>query len=314
MVETDGPSYRDEDPDVTIVIPTRDRPHLLPRAIKSALMQTFGRIEVLIVDDASTSPVETDTADPRVRVIRIEQRAGVSAARNEGLRLARGSWVVFLDDDDELLPDMLRVSREAVLASHRTPPVSALSGMTIVNDAGQSLEERYPISLDRGEPYFSAGNIRSLQNANTLFAPAETLRGIGGWNATFRGWESEDLFLRLSRVSSIEGIRQITYRVHEHDGPRLSAESWSMVRGAEETLRTYSDLFDAYPKRRALYLSRSGAFYLDVGEWRRGVSALFRSLLLDPTAPRAVPRLLVGLGGPGVYRLVQAARRRLSSL
>jgi glycosyltransferase involved in cell wall biosynthesis len=314
MVETDGPSDRDEDPDVTIVIPTRDRPQFLPRAIKSALMQTFARIEVLIVDDASTSPVETDTADPRVRVIRLEQRAGVSAARNEGLRTARGKWIVFLDDDDELLPDMVRASRQAVFTSRRPSPVSALSGIAVVDESGVLLQERTPISLDRGEPYFSAGNIRSLQNANTLFAPTETLRAIGGWNETFRGWESEDLFLRLSRVSSIEGIGQITYRVHEHDGPRLSAEAWSMVGGAEDTLRKYRDLFDAYPKRRALYLSRTGAFYLDAGEWHRGVAALFRSLWLDPTAPRAVPRLLVGLGGPVTYRLVRAARRRLGSL
>jgi len=314
MAQIVGPEYRGEVPDITVVIPTHDRPRLLPRAIKSALTQTFARIEVLVVDDASTSPVRIDTADPRVRVIHLEQQAGVSAARNVGLRLARGSWVVFLDDDDELLPDMLRVSREAVLTSRRPAPVSALSGIAVMNDAGHQIEQRLPISLNRGEAYLAAGDVRELQDANTLFAPVVTLRAIGGWNEALRGWEIDDLFLRLSRVSSIEGVPVVTYRMNHHDGPRLTTDSWSMIRGVERTLDEYRDLFGPYPKRRAVYLRRLGALYLGAGRWRQGVATLWRAFLLDPAEPRAVPRLLVGLGGPVVYRLVRAARRRLGAL
>jgi glycosyltransferase involved in cell wall biosynthesis len=253
-------------------------------------------------------------ADPRVRVIRLEQNRGVSAARNEGLRLARGSWVVFLDDDDELLPDMLRISREAVLTSLRPAPVSALSGITVVNEAGDRIEERLPISLNRGDLYLAAGDFRALQDANTLFAPVETLRMIGGWNEALRGWEIEDLFLRLTCVSSIEGVPIVTYRLNHHGGPRLTTDSLSMIHGAERTLDEYRDLFEAFPKRRALYFRRVGALYLRAGQWQRGVAALWRALLLDPAEPFALPRLLVGFGGPVTYRVVRAARRRLGSL
>jgi glycosyltransferase involved in cell wall biosynthesis len=314
MAQTGGPEYRGEEPDVTVVIPTCDRPRLLPRAITSALKQTFAWIEVVIVDDASTPPVRIDTADPRVRVARLGQRVGVCAARNEGLRLARGKWVVFLDDDDELLPDMVQVSREAVRTSRRPAPVSALSGITVVNGAGHEIEQRLPISLDRGEAYLAAGDVRELQDANTLFAPVETLRAIGGWNEALKGWEIDDLFLRLTRVSSIEGVPFVTYRMNHHRSRRLTTDSWSMIHGAERTLDEYRDLFEAYPKRRAVYLRRLGALYLEAGRWQQGVKALWRALLLDPTEPRAVPRLLVGLGGPVVYRFVRGARRRLGSL
>jgi glycosyltransferase involved in cell wall biosynthesis len=300
--------------EVTVVIPTHDRRILLQRSLQSVLRQTFAELEVVVVDDASVEPTQVESQDPRIRLLRLERPGGVCAARNVGLREARGRWIVFLDDDDELYPDMLRISRDAVMTSRRPAPVSALSGITVVNDAGHQIEERVPILLNRGDAYLAAGDIRVLQDANTLFAPVETLRAIGGWNEALRGWEIDDLFIRFTRVSSIEGVPQITYRMNHHGGPRLTTDSWAMIRGAERTLDEYHDLFQGYPKRRALYLRRLGALYLAAGRWRRGIAALWHAFLLDPAEPTALPRLLVGLGGPVIYRLVRAARRRLGSL
>jgi hypothetical protein len=185
--------------------------------------------------------------------------------------------------------------------------------MAVVNDAGETLEERFPISLDRGQPYFLAGDVRSIQDANTLFAPTETLRGIGGWNEAYEAFENDDLLLRLTRASSIEGVGQVAYRLHRHTAPHLSGDSWRMIRGAERTMREYHDLFQLHPMKRAAYLARLGALYLDVHDWRRAVSALWRSFWLDPAAPHALPRLLVGIAGPRAYELVRLAQRRLRS-
>jgi glycosyltransferase involved in cell wall biosynthesis len=91
---------------VTVVITTYNRSHLLGRAIRSTLDQHWPNLEVLVVDDASTD----DTPDlmrnsfPEVRYLCQDSNRGVSAARNRGLREASQPWVVFLDDDDTLLP------------------------------------------------------------------------------------------------------------------------------------------------------------------------------------------------------------------
>lgn len=91
---------------VTVVITTYNRSHLLGRAIRSALDQGWSDLEVLVVDDASTD----DTPDlmrnsfPEVRYLCQDTNRGVSAARNRGLREASQPWVMFLDDDDTLLP------------------------------------------------------------------------------------------------------------------------------------------------------------------------------------------------------------------
>jgi glycosyltransferase involved in cell wall biosynthesis len=295
------------------VITTRDRPTLVQRAIRSALAQSMANVEIVIVDDGTNAAVSVPH-DVRVRLLRFERSSGVCAARNHGLRSARGRWIAFLDDDDELRPEMVEISRRAASNSRRPSPVSVLSTIEVTDHGGRLLYLQPPVSLDRGESYFHAGNQRSLQPANTLFAPVDVLRAIGGWGEGFLGWESDDLLLRLSRSSSIEGISQVTYRMYQHGAPRLSRDAWAMIAGGERTLHEHRRAFADSPKHRATYLARLGTLYMEVGEWRRGVSTLTASLLLDPLVPRALTRWLVSLAGPGAYRFLRWGARRARSV
>src|SRR5258708_15563923 len=101
-------------PYFTVIIPTFDRASLLERALRSCLGQDYGDWEAIIVDDASpdagaaaSAEVVRRIGDPRIRLIRHEQNRGVCEARNTGARAARGSWLIFHDDDDELVPGAL---------------------------------------------------------------------------------------------------------------------------------------------------------------------------------------------------------------
>ena len=95
----------EEKPLVSIVIPSRNRCNLLPRAVRSVLNQTYRNIEVIIVDDASTDGTprairELSEQDQRVRGLRNDQPLGGGAARNVGIQAARVKYIAFLDDDD----------------------------------------------------------------------------------------------------------------------------------------------------------------------------------------------------------------------
>ena len=113
-------------PLVSAVIPTRDRPHLLAGAIRSALRQTWPNMEVLVVvdgpDPATAACLET-IADPRLRVLFLEECRGGSDARNAGVRAAVGEWVAFLDDDDEWLPRKIECQMRAARAMRDWFPV-----------------------------------------------------------------------------------------------------------------------------------------------------------------------------------------------
>src|ERR1700733_15513911 len=94
---------------VSAVIPTRGRPELLRRAVRSALAQTLREIEVVVVIDGE-DPVtrlaleELALQDGRLRVVALTASVGGSDARNRGVEAASGEWIAFLDDDDEWHP------------------------------------------------------------------------------------------------------------------------------------------------------------------------------------------------------------------
>src|ERR1044071_8329951 len=95
---------------VSVIIPTRDRAHLLFRTLQSVLAQSIENLEVMVVDDGSVDAngAVAAAADPRVRVIRNQEPTGVSVARNRGIAAARGVWIAFCDDDDLWAPNKLQ--------------------------------------------------------------------------------------------------------------------------------------------------------------------------------------------------------------
>jgi glycosyltransferase involved in cell wall biosynthesis len=95
-------------PAVSVIIPTFNRANLVAGAVESALEQTVSGIEVIVVDDGSTDSTAQELArfGNRIRVLH-QQNAGVSAARNAGIRAATGEWIAFLDSDDRWQPTKL---------------------------------------------------------------------------------------------------------------------------------------------------------------------------------------------------------------
>jgi len=121
---------------ISVVLPTRDRPALLPRAVASLLEQLYQRWELVVVDDGDTDAVEQTLGEVEDdRVVAVEgPRRGLGAARNAGLDAATGDVVCYLDDDNVMDPLWLRavahvfaarddvdVAYGVTLAEHRSP-------------------------------------------------------------------------------------------------------------------------------------------------------------------------------------------------
>ena len=96
---------------VSIIITNYNRPKLLERALRSALNQTYKDYEIIVVDDCSD---DIDVLPEGVSGIRHKTNKGLSAARNTGIKAARGEYVVCLDDDNELLPTFLEETTKAI--------------------------------------------------------------------------------------------------------------------------------------------------------------------------------------------------------
>lgn len=111
-------------PLVSVIIPTRNRAELLRRSIHSVLAQTHADLELIVVDDASTDhtrQVLDEVTDGRLRRVHLAQNGGAAAARNHGIRGARGHWIAFNDDDDIWLITKLERQLEALWAADPAP-------------------------------------------------------------------------------------------------------------------------------------------------------------------------------------------------
>jgi len=115
-------------PVVSAVIPTRNRPELVVRAVRSALAQTFTDLEVVVVidgPDSETAKALSDIGDSRLRWIVLSESGGANRARNAGVDAAMGKWIALLDDDDEWLPE--KIERQMACVSESDQDIGVVS-------------------------------------------------------------------------------------------------------------------------------------------------------------------------------------------
>jgi glycosyltransferase involved in cell wall biosynthesis len=139
-------------PLVSAVVPTRNRPDLVCRAVRSALDQTYTHLEVVVVvdgPDPATVAALGAMGDPRVRVVPLAQNVGGSEARNIGAREARGEWVALLDDDDEWLPEKTSLQMALLRKSPYRFPIGACRMIGRRKDGDSIIPSRTP---RMGEP------------------------------------------------------------------------------------------------------------------------------------------------------------------
>lgn len=144
-------------PVVSVIIPTRNRPDLLIKAINSVLVQTIAEIEIIIVVDGPDSATESKLSaisDKRLTVIALPESIGGAEARNLGVRQASAEWVAFLDDDDEWLPSKLEEQLHLAMISKQAYPVVACKVVAVHQGGSREIwPRRLPTSHESISDY-----------------------------------------------------------------------------------------------------------------------------------------------------------------
>jgi len=194
---------------ISIVVPAYNRSATIRASVESVLRQTYSTFELLVVDDASTDDtVEQVEAigDARIRVVRHSQNRGVSAARNTGIREARGIWVAFQDSDDEWLPRKLE-KQMAELEASTPDTVGVYCGMVVVGRHFQGKgDRRQVLYIPNARLTTVAGQIMTtllaanLASTQTLIVRREKLLEVGGFDEDLPALVDWDCMLRLARL------------------------------------------------------------------------------------------------------------------
>ncbi|MCB0209229.1 MAG: glycosyltransferase [Anaerolineae bacterium] len=180
---------------VSIIIPVFNGETYIVETIESVFNQTYPSWELIVVDDGSTddTPHILRAYNNRIRYI-YQPNSGVSAARNHGLRLAQGDYIVFLDADDLLLPNKL-ADQVACLDAHPTVG-SVHSGWHLINAQGECIDT---IELWREAPEL---DLEAWLTQCPFYLPAmmfrrHWLKSVGGLDTTLPQAEDVDMLLRM---------------------------------------------------------------------------------------------------------------------
>ncbi|WP_197277360.1 trifunctional glycosyltransferase/class I SAM-dependent methyltransferase/polysaccharide deacetylase [Sphingomonas profundi] len=205
-----GPPVADDGaPRVSIVIPAYQAAATLDRALDSLVQQTFADWEAIVVDDGSTDVTAAVIAsraagDPRIRAFR-QPNLGASAARNHGLREARGEWIGFLDADDWFHPAFLKTLTD--LARDHPQAGTVYCDFALVDRDGRILEEqRVP---DLSDPFGTLARSCVL-SVHCALTRAGIMRAAGPFDETLALNEDWDLWQRIARLGApFRGVREM---------------------------------------------------------------------------------------------------------
>jgi glycosyltransferase involved in cell wall biosynthesis len=224
---------------VSIVIPTYNSALFICAAVDSCLAQTYPNSEIIVVDDGSTDGTRDLLAaryGERIRYL-YQQNAGPSAARNSGIRAARGAFIQFCDADDQLLPPKVERCMEVF---KREPDL----GVVYTRYQHVEVDGKTPVPLT--DPPLLSGDIFCdllLSNGNAILTSATLVRrdallevGLFDERSDLQGTEDWDLFLRVAVRYHYASIDEILLLYRRHAGG-LTANSYRMAQGRLITIQ-----------------------------------------------------------------------------
>jgi glycosyltransferase involved in cell wall biosynthesis len=285
-------------PDIAVVVPTYNRGRVLVTAIRSILAQTLSSFEVVIVDDGSrddTAATVKSLADPRIRYWAQDNR-GEAAARNRGVELSTSDVVVFLDSDDQALPEWLSTLVEA-FASRRAD--IAFCGARHVRDAGA----RPQVSVQMPRPLGPAfANINGLFLAGTYAMRRKLFEELGGFDPECYFGEHTDFALRVAALSEQRALKVDTamaacVQINHHKSGHLSQDPQKRLEGTERLIAKHAERLSRDRREFANYWSVAGVCAHKLQRRELASSCFLESLKLDPARPKPWLRYLMSMTG-----------------
>jgi glycosyltransferase involved in cell wall biosynthesis len=283
-------------PKVSVVILTYNRAELLRSAITSVLNQTFQDFEIIIVDDASkdnTQEALSHFDDARLKYIRHEMNKGEGKSRNTGIANASGEFIAFLDDDDEWLPEKLKLQVDIL---DNDPTISAVYTGCICIDKRSGNVDSLKIPSKRGDIF------QELLKENFIIVSSILLRRacfetVGLFDELVPFGLDHDMWIRVSRFYQFAFITKplVKYYIHQN---RLNANFSLVAQGMEKMFEKYGADFALNAKYYSKKCYVLAFLYCLMGNGHRCRAACVKSIKIYPLQLKSYA--LLGLSFVGI--------------
>ena len=314
-------------PELTVAIATKDRPTLLPGAVRSVLEQVDD-IQVVVVDDGSSK--ENAAAirricaeDDRIDLIRNETARGAQAARNQALAHARGTYWAALDDDDRWVIGKWDGQRAILDRLGNPDDVVVVTAVRLGHADSVRIEDvprvRDPESFEDVTTLFDRVSQRAF--CHTMVVSVALMRELGGFDERLFWGEYTDLLIRMGRRARFAGMPDVGVVVnkrHEYASSRRERNWQAKLDGIRILMDKHRAVFQRDPVLTAQYLHIVGVTQLRNEDRWGAVGTFWRVVARSRGAGRrirATGHLMLALvGGPQLWRSVARLRGKAADV
>jgi len=312
---------------ISVIIPAYNRAGAIRKCLDSVINQTLSPLEILVVDDGSTDDTVATVSSCQhhrisIRCLALDRNRGAQAARNQGIREAKGDWIAFQDSDDEWLPEKLE-KQVAVLESNKCGPMTVVH-TNCLRDEHQAGERRlWALPRVDGESVFPSLLSSPGPMFQGMFTSKAALEKIGLLDENVPSYQEWDTAIRLAKICRFVHLQEPLFIYHLHTGETISKSGKRDVDGyqfvvdknRDEILRCCGKkVYNHHLVVNAVKAMEYGYFEAveDVLDRQVGFSALipqirllakmrinparFRLWLSQPGRPQAILRRVMGIG------------------
>ena len=302
-------------PAVSVVLPTYRRAEFLGRAIDSVVRQTREDWELLVVDDNGVgSPDQRATealmtryaSDARISYLPHGRNLGACAARNTGIRRARGPLVAFLDDDDEWYPHKL--ARQLEHFASASPEVALVySGVVVVEPDGRKAPKPASAAARERRNLLKRNGIGTT---SAIMCRREALLAVGGFDERLPSMQDYDLYVRLAQRFSFDLVEEPLLEYHRHALFKIGKDHEAAARANCLFYEKHRSLFEGDPEVHHERLRVYGLEVMRAGRLGEARRLLLRAWRAKPSEIGTLA-LAVVLSGPtlAAYRAMRRYRQ-----
>lgn len=251
---------------VSAVITTHNRKELLVKAIQSVLNQTYNKIEIIVVDDASDDGTEEyikENFGNKVNYNYIEKKEskGGNYARNLGIKLAKGKYVAFLDDDDEWMPTKIEKQVNIIKNNDKIKVVACKRIFQYDFKKEVIQKEKSMLSGDLSKKIFTC----MPYTTSSLLVEKNKLYDVGLFDVNLMAWQEYDIMIRLCQVTEIGVVNEplLLYRVRTNDKARITNNLDKWQKSVDIIEKKYKEILDSLPndiyKKHMALIASDGA-------------------------------------------------------
>jgi glycosyltransferase involved in cell wall biosynthesis len=295
-------------PLVSVIVPTYNRAHVVPRAIASVFNQTFTDFELLIVDDGSTDDTLAAVqafASPRMRYLSHKENSGASSARNTGIKASRGDYIAFLDSDDEWAPSKLE--EQVALFSKMGSDVGVIYSGFYYKNTFSDKKKVFCLNLQGNIHHTLVVRNPGLNTSSALLKKV-CFQHCGLFDESLPASEDWELFIRISEKYHFYPVKKPLVTIHR-DGTRISTDYERRAPAHRLILQKHFTEVQGWPKALGHHYYLIGFDLLYCSQYSEARSFLKKSIGAYPFKIKSYAALLLSFCPQRLIAIAKALPR-----